>query len=246
MRRILIFILIGYCSYNCHSQSRMTTDSIVADFKIEKIQSIRDDYIIYASHADTLYKIISQKVFKISAEKIKKGNVYRLCIISFFKGNIYPTQVNSINVSPGSSIKRQYDTKQLYYTLDLTGLYLIPLTKLYYNVYYLPVDYPSETGYFKIMKIEKKKGVYLIHAEKDSIIYWIISPGKPKTLELEKLKTDTNYYLQLYSYFETANNFTRIIEGSVEVRPRKLIKPHPISGQLYFTFDIFQQRRYYE
>lgn len=238
-----------FCDYYCYSQYR-TPDSIVAEFKIEKIRSIRDNYIIYASRNDTLYKIISQKVFKREAEKIQKGKVYRLKIVSYFK-DYHPSIVNSLTVSPGCVVKRLSHTFQMYYSKDLTGLYLSPLSHLYYDINFITSDYQYISGCFKVKKIGKRGGIYIIEAEKDSVIYWITSPGSPQTFddntnEFGDLKEGSVITLKLFSYFERENNFSRIIDGSVEVRPKKLIKPHPITDQLYFTFDLIPKYAFFE
>ena len=249
MKTIFSTILVFFSFYYSYSQFR-TPDSLVAEFKIEKIQSIRDNYIIYASRSDTLYKIISQKVFKRDAQKIKEGKVYRLKIVSYFK-NFYPSIVNSLTVSPGCVVKRNSSTFQMYYSKDLTGLYLSPLSHLYYDINFIPHDYPYISGSFKIKNIRNKRGIYIIEAEKNSVIYWIALPGSPQTFddtsnEFGDLKEGSTITLKLFSYFETANNFSRIIGGSVEVRPKKLIKPYPITNQLYFTFDLIPKYAFFE
>lgn len=241
--------------FNAFSQHK-TSDEIIGDFKVDRIERIKDNYIIYATHSDTLYKVVSQKTFKSKAEKIKQGETYTFHLVSFFKEIQFATSIiNSIEVSPGCVVRRLDETKQLYYCLNITGLYFIPLTHLYHNqnllIYYPSVPgyfshnyhnqdsltcYPSVSGYFKIQKIHLKKSVYLIEAVKDSITYWIASP---KTgYSSNRLKKNSIYYLGIMSYYEKYNNFSRIIDGSVEVRPKTLIKPNPITGQLYFSFDI--------
>lgn len=249
MTKTIFAFLVLFCNYYCYSQYK-THDSITTEFKIEKIRSIKDNYIIYASRNDTTYMIISQKVFRMDAEKIKEGSIYRLTIISYFQ-DIYPSIVNSLTVSPGCVVKRLNHTYQMYYSKDLTGLYLSPLTHLYYNINFIPSHYPYISGCFNVKKIVKKEGLYIIEAEKNSVIYWIASPVSPQTFDdntnkFQNLKEGSLITLKLYSYFERENNFSRIIDGSVEVRPKKLIKPHPVTDQLYFTFDLIPKYAFFE
>lgn len=246
---IYIAIFFSFC-YPCYSQYIETADSITANFKIDKIRSIKDNYIIYASIADTPYLIISQKVFKTSAEQVKEGNVYKLSIISYFQ-DYYPHIVNSLTISPGVVMKRHSNTYQMYYSTDLSGLYLLPSSTLYYNNLFLCSDYPSLSDNFLIKSIVKKKGVYFITAQKDTMQYLIATGGRPQiiddsTKKFYDLKVGNSYSLNLYSYFNEGNNFAKIIDGMVEVRPRKLINPDPKTGELYFSFDIIPKCKFFE
>ncbi len=230
---LTLFLLYNFLNTNAQYQ---TPHTIFAAFKIKRIEREKEHYIIYASNNDTLYKIISQKTFKIKAKKIKRDEVYYLHLVSIFKDGHDLPEIRGIELSPGFVVDRLPESKQLYYCKDITGLYLTPLSHVYYNSQYL-IDYPHVSGDFKIKNIHLKNSVYIIELIKDSVNYWIASPKTD--CSGNKLKIDSIYFMQIFPYFDESNDFTRIINGAVEVRPRTLIKPNPITGQLYFSYNIY-------
>jgi len=76
--KFLIFALIILCSCSL-SKSRTPTQTISAFelYKVYKIDSIHNFYLIYAKKRDSIYKIVSQKYMDESCNRIRVNNEYQ-------------------------------------------------------------------------------------------------------------------------------------------------------------------------
>ena len=75
----IVFCILAAC------RSRKNPDSLPGkDFKIVRVDSINNVYLIYARQRDTLYKIVSLKEGPNSGRSIVVGSSYPLDLVSLF------------------------------------------------------------------------------------------------------------------------------------------------------------------
>jgi hypothetical protein len=103
------------------------------DFKIVKLDSIDNVYLIYARQKDTLYKIVSLREANNSGRSIVVGSIYRLDLVSLFIKNfqgydlspVHSMDIGGISYS-GTLIKVERDSiVDLYRAKNIKGLSLI-------------------------------------------------------------------------------------------------------------------------
>tara|TARA_R110000850_G_scaffold25451_1_gene73427 strand:+ start:123 stop:554 length:432 start_codon:yes stop_codon:yes gene_type:complete len=129
-----LFIFILFLFVSCFfSQAKRTDGSSfnrLTEYKILKIDSINNFYLIYATKADTLFKIVSEKKFSDNCRKIIIGKDYSLNLESIWRKEV---MIGDVDVSPsktphvsclylneitkvcleGDSIRDIYETKNL-------------------------------------------------------------------------------------------------------------------------------------
>lgn len=89
----------------------------------------------------------------------------------------------------------------------------------------------------KIINIEKEKNVYIIYAEKDNIIYKIVSI-KGKKCGCKRVKIGLDYKFALSSYFGEKSEFIRQMVRGVEVTKDNIIQSGGTNNDLYFTSNL--------
>ena len=83
----IIFMVscLTFMTGNLYSQMRNTPDSVInKEFKILKIDSIKNIYVIYAEQNDSVYKILSEKEDMCNCLNVELNNTYILSIKSYF------------------------------------------------------------------------------------------------------------------------------------------------------------------
>jgi len=88
-----LFIILLGCNHSKSIQS--SSDSNL--YKIYKIDSLNNYYLIYAKRKDTLYKIVSKKETALNSIKISYGGEYGLILSSIWNKSI---MIGGVNVSP--------------------------------------------------------------------------------------------------------------------------------------------------
>ena len=138
MLKKIIFPIIGLlfvCTINSNNYISGNEKEKIC-YKIKKIKSKNNIYIIYAQRNDTLFKILSSKeVSQVSSgyEKIRRGKCYRLELETLF-----PLELLGVKLmSPGTTgrtginfngnlveIEPQKGIWDLFYAKNLKGLYI--------------------------------------------------------------------------------------------------------------------------
>lgn len=68
-------------------------------YKIQKIDSIRNVYLIFSEKNGKVIRIVSPKVPKTSCRTLTEGKTYTLTLAELF-----PSKISGVDVSPGSSL----------------------------------------------------------------------------------------------------------------------------------------------
>ena len=106
MNKILIAIFIFFFSCmnskfnNNNNTLQVKSIKLINDsslFKVYKIDSINNYYLIYAKRRDTFYKIVSQKWFNYNCKNIIIGSKYSFILTSIWNT---PIIIENENVSP--------------------------------------------------------------------------------------------------------------------------------------------------
>lgn len=96
---VLLSIILLSCSYSKNIQSNkiaaVNTDSTL--YKVYKIDSLNNYYLIYAKKQNNLYKIVSKKEVLLGNDKVKVGGKYDLKLSSIWTAKI---MVGGVNASP--------------------------------------------------------------------------------------------------------------------------------------------------
>lgn len=128
---ILFLILIG-CKplfYNHHISHYEKTGCEVGNnsYKIIKIDSVSDVYIIYARKADSVFKIASYKEVLNCNNQIKSGHCYALSLFSVFHDNGQRVKFSEVRYH-GVTIKLERDSivRDLFVTQSLRGICYAP------------------------------------------------------------------------------------------------------------------------
>jgi hypothetical protein len=138
MKTILItvtFLIISSFSIKHNNNCLSFQDS--KKYRVYKIDSINDYYIIYAKKEKTIYKIISKKDNSYTKNKIRINKFYRFNLRSMLMVNgksVIPTnQINEITgwrVDKNTTINFEGDSiRDIYISDDIKGLCLIKKTK---------------------------------------------------------------------------------------------------------------------
>lgn len=90
---------------------------------------------------------------------------------------------------------------------------------------------------YKIISIEKEKNVYIIYAEKDNIIYKIVSL-KGEKCGCKRVKIGLDYKFALTSYFGEKSVFIRQMVRGVEVTKDNIIQSGGSNNDLFFTPNL--------
>jgi hypothetical protein len=100
-----------------------------AHYKISKIDSINEVYIIYAEKNDSIFKVVSEKVTG-NCNKIKEGFTYALECKSLINGVAGKRHIAGVNFN-GTIIRLEGDKVvwDLFYCENLKGLCLIDTQK---------------------------------------------------------------------------------------------------------------------
>lgn len=135
MRKNFFLLCFGFLIYTnvCAQLAPHLTNDTLNKFKIVKLDSINNVYIIYGSKKEQLFRILSRKNLNsmIWGHEIKIGEFYSFKLDSFFrptpKGSPFASvHLNSINFH-GTSISREKRdcescTYNLYTSNNLVGL----------------------------------------------------------------------------------------------------------------------------
>lgn len=70
-------------------------------FRVERIDSLNNYYLIYVTKDNTWFKIVSKKMLACNCENIKKNGLYRLELSSIWRQEI---MIGKINVSPSLNL----------------------------------------------------------------------------------------------------------------------------------------------
>ncbi len=112
------------CSYRKPQQVEFKDE-----FKILRIDSIENVYIIYASRNDSIFKIASKKVLNINCHPIKIGEDLRLKIVSVFLPEEFHVKMRMAGVRIEGvliPIEEEAIVRDLFLTENLKGLCYLP------------------------------------------------------------------------------------------------------------------------
>ena len=96
---ILIFVSFSHFTIqksNLEDRNGLS-DQIDSSFKVYKIDSINNYYLVYAKRHDSLFKIVSEKAINTNCEKIRVDNNYIMSLASIWTK---PIMMGNLNVSP--------------------------------------------------------------------------------------------------------------------------------------------------
>jgi arginine deiminase len=68
------------------------------DYKVYKIDSLNNYYLIYAKRSDSLYKIVSKKITTSKCKQVKVGKSYNFELYSVWNNGV---SINGVNIAPG-------------------------------------------------------------------------------------------------------------------------------------------------
>jgi hypothetical protein len=130
MNNLLIIILITLSCRTVNQELKIDkSDSLsVTGYKISKIDSINEVYIIYAIRNDSIFKIVSEKE-NGGCKKIKKGHTYDLECQSLITGVSGKLHIAGVKFN-GTLIKLEGGKVvwDLFYCENLKGLCLVKKT----------------------------------------------------------------------------------------------------------------------
>ncbi len=122
--------------YQNNNKKLLPVEESISLYKVCKIDSINNYYIIYTRKDNNKYKIISKMEYRMDAEKIKLNERYNLKLQSLFNVDYF---IDSINFNPSLTpnveciyidkltpvcIDRKYSIFDLYKAINLSGLYI--------------------------------------------------------------------------------------------------------------------------
>ena len=133
---ILLISLLGLIFQNSCKQdllSRNHFNSKTLNYKVYKLDTINNYYIIYAKKQDSLFKIISKKDSSINCKMIKINNCYKFKLHSILKVNgkfIIPLnqiyEISGWRIDEFTTIKFEGDSiRDLYNCSNIKGLCFI-------------------------------------------------------------------------------------------------------------------------
>jgi hypothetical protein len=135
MKTYLILSLIGILSISCYVKKINGTNDFNL-YKVNKIDSINNYYILYVKRNDSLFKVVSKKQINTNCKSVHIHKSYD------FKLNLMKLSINGNNVSVPNNLDIQcfqFDEKTticnepnvygLYFTESLNGLCLIVSNK---------------------------------------------------------------------------------------------------------------------
>jgi hypothetical protein len=141
MKNIFLFLscLTILLLFNCNGKPKSDSfkcSSVIPpqgefkdEFRILKIDSIENVYIIYARRNDSIFKIASKKVLSLNCQTIKIGEDIRLKIVSVFLPEEFHVKMRTAGVKiEGVLIPIEEETivRDLYLTENLKGLCYLP------------------------------------------------------------------------------------------------------------------------
>ena len=131
MKKILLFLILANIS--CQTGLKYNPDSLDL-YKVSKIDSVNNYYIIYALKKDSLFKLVSKKESNMKCNKIRKNFTYKFVLHSISK--------TSININ---------------------GLDMVPMNNIDINCYQFDQNTKicKETGIIDIYIVENLKGLCL-------------------------------------------------------------------------------------
>jgi len=127
----IIFIFIFSCKPVSSLDTNKAQSMITNGYKVIKIDSINNVYLIYAIKRDSLFKILSLKNNLSTCNKIKIGKQYNFELQSLFpnkflgKHNLSPNYLPNVNGIDyhGTTIKIERDSiNDLHYSSNIKGL----------------------------------------------------------------------------------------------------------------------------
>ena len=122
-----MFIVLS-CSSNLTKMSNSTLEA--EGYKVYKIKSVENYYLIYAKKNDSLYKIISKKESIANCNEIKKNGIYdfklQAILKNRFKNTKFPKPMNDLDITcftfeGGIKICREEGMDELYYADNIKG-----------------------------------------------------------------------------------------------------------------------------
>ena len=91
---VIVLIIISWVAGSSLKSTR-ATNRISTPYKVYKIDSINNWYLIYARKGDSLYKIVSEKRVYENCNKIQINKAYNFILHS----RIYPDQLGGITIN---------------------------------------------------------------------------------------------------------------------------------------------------
>lgn len=130
MKKIIAFLFF-LCLVSCTMFKKYSSKDREY-YKVTKLDSINNYYLIYAMKGDSIFKIVSEKNYVNSCKKIEIGKSYYLELISMSStapsiGGIKISPVNYLDVkcfyfSKNTKICKEDGIDELYSTKNLKGL----------------------------------------------------------------------------------------------------------------------------
>jgi len=196
--KLLFYFLILMCFISNEAKSQIdkidTSDFLgIKRCKIEKIQSQKDVYIIFARTDDITYKIVSVKDESCKRmEKIKIGEIYELTLYSyFFNSDVYHRY--QFLVSPNNLVLADKN-KELCYSTNLRGLN-------YQKEFYLKICDSIPMQYYVVKKIMKKNNISIITVNNGIDDFLIFSIADSSYSSCKQIEKGMSIRLKLYSYY---------------------------------------------
>jgi hypothetical protein len=104
MNKVFLISLLTVCCSN-PKNLQTTSEERMPDtgnqFAVYKIDSVNSYYLIYAKRKDTLYKIVSHKIYNSNCQNLYVGMSYDLKLYSIWR---QPIIVGGVNMSPSANL----------------------------------------------------------------------------------------------------------------------------------------------
>lgn len=100
MKKVILILTIGCCIISCYSVKKMDENNTLNSYKIIKIDSISNVYVLSALKSDTLYKILSYNDYSNKCRNIIINNSYRLNLKSVFVRGFTDSTGRKFDITP--------------------------------------------------------------------------------------------------------------------------------------------------
>lgn len=129
---VLTLILLFSCNNKVKSLQSVVNDNHEKSYKVYKIDSINNYYLIYLNDKQYNYKVVSEKADNINCrEKIKVNRKYRLELVSITRsmlGDHFLSYHHLGGITLGNTlirIERENSIIDLYYAKNIKGLCIV-------------------------------------------------------------------------------------------------------------------------
>jgi hypothetical protein len=100
MKNLILILAITYCYVSCYSVKEIDESYQLNSYKIIKLDSINNVYVLSAMRLDTLYKILSYKDSSNKCRSIFVNNTYKLNLKSLFIRGFIDSSGRRFDITP--------------------------------------------------------------------------------------------------------------------------------------------------